>query len=101
VAAGDAVRARALFQLAIDSGHEKAAPLAEIHLRGLNRRTRRGDASGATPGDRLPNKARAGLAGIAAVLPMMDDGCWHRRQRAPSGVILAMREEMSGSTLKR
>jgi TPR repeat protein len=39
---GDAVRARALFQLAIDSGHEKAAPLAEIHLRGLNRRTRRG-----------------------------------------------------------
>jgi hypothetical protein len=39
---GDAVRARALFQLAIDSGHEKAAPLAELHLRGLNRRTRRG-----------------------------------------------------------
>ena len=61
----------------------------------------KGDASGTTPGDRLPNKARAGLAGIAAVLPMMDDGCWHRRQRAPSGVILAMREEMSGSTLKR
>jgi hypothetical protein len=60
-----------------------------------------GDASGATPGDRLPNKARAGLPGIAAVLPVMDDGCWHRRQRAPSGVILAMREEMSGSTLKR
>jgi hypothetical protein len=30
---GDAVRARALFQLAIDSGHEKAPPLAEIHLR--------------------------------------------------------------------
>ena len=46
--------------------------------------------------------ARAGLAGIAAVLlPIMDDGCWHSRQRAPSGVILAMREEMSGSTLKR
>jgi hypothetical protein len=39
---GDAVRARALFQLAIDSGHEKAAPLAEIHLWRLNRRTRRG-----------------------------------------------------------
>src|SRR5918994_1971944 len=35
-------RERALFQLAIDSGHEQAASLAEIHLRGLNRRTRRG-----------------------------------------------------------
>jgi hypothetical protein len=98
----DAARARALFHFAIDSGHAKAAPLAEIHLRRLNRRTRRGDASGATPGDRLPNKARAGLAGIAAVLlPIMDDGYWHRRQRAPSGVILVMREEMSGSTPKR
>src|SRR5829696_4414003 len=39
---GDAARARALFQLAIDSGHEQAASLAELHLRGLNRRTRRG-----------------------------------------------------------
>jgi hypothetical protein len=96
------VRARALFQFAIDSGHEKAAPLAEIHLPGPEPPDPKGDASGATPGDHLPNKARAGLAGIAAVLlPMMDDGCWHRRQRAPSGVILAMREEMSRSTPKR
>jgi Tfp pilus assembly protein PilF len=39
---GDAARARALFQFAIDSGHEQAASLAEIHLRGLDRRTRRG-----------------------------------------------------------
>jgi hypothetical protein len=82
--------------------HKDVVPIIRDPSPGPEPPDPKGDASGATPGDRLPNKARAGLAGIAAVLlPMMDDGCWHRRKRAPSGVILAMREEMSGSTLKR